>query len=45
MSTTARQFLAYANENLVPCYLDLCGKSPNLFFEDVFNKSDEYVEK
>ena len=44
-STTGRQILQYASENLVPVTLELSGKCPNVFFADIFAKTDELMEK
>jgi aldehyde dehydrogenase len=44
-TTTGRLILQYASENLIPATLELGGKSPNLFFEDVFAKSDDFADK
>jgi len=44
-TATGRQILQYAAENLIPVTLELGGKSPNLFFEDVYAKNDEYLQK
>jgi len=37
--------LANAAENLIPSTVELGGKSPNIFFEDILSKEDEYVSK
>jgi len=37
--------LKCAAENLIPSTVELGGKSPNIYFEDVFNQEDEYVDK
>jgi aldehyde dehydrogenase len=44
-TSTGRLILQYASENLTPVTLELGGKSPNIFFEDVMAKSDELCEK
>jgi aldehyde dehydrogenase len=44
-TTTGRLILQYASENLIPSTLELGGKSPNLFFEDVFDKDDDFADK
>ncbi len=44
-TTTGRLIMQYASENLIPVTLELGGKSPNIFFEDVLAKSDSFVEK
>ncbi|MCH7337042.1 aldehyde dehydrogenase family protein [Acinetobacter sp. NIPH 2699] len=37
--------MQYATENIIPVTLELGGKSPNLFFEDVMDKDDDFLEK
>jgi aldehyde dehydrogenase len=44
-TTTGRLIMQYASENLIPVTLELGGKSPNLFFEDVMAKNDSFLEK
>src|SRR5213079_391649 len=44
-TTTGRLIMQYASENLIPVTLELGGKSPNIFFEDVFAKSDDFADK
>jgi len=44
-TTTGRLIMQYASENLIPVTLELGGKSPNLFFGDVFDKDDDFAEK
>ncbi|MBL9021397.1 MAG: aldehyde dehydrogenase family protein [Myxococcales bacterium] len=44
-TTTGRLIMQYASENLIPVTLELGGKSPNIFFEDVFAKNDDFAEK
>ena len=34
-TTTGRLIMQYASENIIPCTLELGGKSPNIFFADV----------
>ncbi|MFZ9614596.1 MAG: aldehyde dehydrogenase, partial [Candidatus Methylopumilus sp.] len=34
-----------ASQNLIPVTLELGGKSPNVFFEDVMDKDDSYFDK
>ena len=34
-TTTGRLIMQYASENLIPVTLELGGKSPNIFFDDV----------
>jgi aldehyde dehydrogenase len=44
-TTTGRLIMQYASENLIPVTLELGGKSPNIFFEDVLSKQDTFVDK
>ncbi len=44
-TTTGKLIMQYASENLIPVTLELGGKSPNIFFEDVFARSDDFAEK
>src|ERR1019366_2242261 len=44
-TTTGRLIMQYASENLIPVTLELGGKSPNIFFEDVLAKKDSFLEK
>ncbi|GAA1416322.1 aldehyde dehydrogenase [Glutamicibacter uratoxydans] len=44
-TTTGRLIMQYASENLIPVTLELGGKSPNLFFEDVAAKDDAFYDK
>ena len=44
-TTTGRLILQYASENLIPATLELGGKSPNVFFEDVLAKDDDFADK
>ncbi|MCP3100035.1 aldehyde dehydrogenase family protein [Myxococcus sp. K15C18031901] len=44
-TTTGRLILQYASENLIPVTLELGGKSPNIFFEDVMAKDDDFLDK
>ncbi|EYF06529.1 acetaldehyde dehydrogenase ExaC [Chondromyces apiculatus] len=44
-TTTGRLIMQYASENLIPVTLELGGKSPNIFFEDVLDKDDAYLQK
>ena len=37
--------MQYATENIIPVTLELGGKSPNVFFEDVMDKDDDYLDK
>ena len=44
-TTTGRLIMQYATENIIPVTLELGGKSPNIFFEDVMAADDEYLDK
>ncbi|NNE20181.1 MAG: aldehyde dehydrogenase [Myxococcales bacterium] len=44
-TTTGRLIMQYASENLIPVTLELGGKSPNIFFPDVFDKDDAFRQK
>ncbi len=44
-SATGRLILQYAAQQLTPVTLELGGKSPNLFFEDVMAADDGYLDK
>lgn len=44
-TTTGRLIMQYASENIIPVTLELGGKSPNVFFEDVMEKEDSYLDK
>jgi aldehyde dehydrogenase len=37
--------MQYASQNLIPITLELGGKSPNIFFEDVLEKDDAFFDK
>ena len=37
--------MQYASQNLIPVTLELGGKSPNVFFEDVAAKDDDFYDK
>jgi len=39
------QILKCAAENIIPSTVELGGKSPNIFFNDVINQEDEYLSK
>ena len=42
---TGRLIMEYASKNLIPVTLELGGKSPNIFFEDVMEKDDAFFDK
>ncbi|GAA2173931.1 aldehyde dehydrogenase family protein [Agrococcus versicolor] len=44
-TTTGRLIMQYASENLIPVTLELGGKSPNVFFEDVAREKDAFYDK
>jgi len=44
-TTTGRLIMQYASQNLIPVTLELGGKSPNVFFEDVMAKDDAFLNK
>jgi aldehyde dehydrogenase len=44
-TTTGRLIMQYASENIIPCTLELGGKSPNIFFADVADADDAYFDK
>ncbi|MDO4223498.1 MAG: aldehyde dehydrogenase family protein [Acinetobacter sp.] len=37
--------MQYATENIIPVTLELGGKSPNIFFADVMDEDDEFLDK
>ncbi|GJF08360.1 aldehyde dehydrogenase [Mycolicibacterium cyprinidarum] len=44
-TTTGRLIMQYASQNLIPVTLELGGKSPNIFFNDVLAANDNYQDK
>jgi aldehyde dehydrogenase len=44
-TTTGRLIMQYASQNLIPVTLELGGKSPNVFFEDVCARDDDFFDK
>jgi len=44
-TTTGRLIMQYAAENLIPSTVELGGKSPNIFFADVMDQDDEFLDK
>ncbi|MGD1915397.1 MAG: aldehyde dehydrogenase [Phycisphaerales bacterium] len=44
-TTTGRMVMQYAAENTIPVTLELGGKSPNIFFEDVLEADDAFFDK
>ncbi|WP_281253291.1 aldehyde dehydrogenase family protein [Longibacter salinarum] len=44
-TTTGRLVMQYASENLTRVTMELGGKSPNVFFENVMDADDEFFDK
>ena len=44
-TSTGRLIMQYASQNLIPVTLELGGKSPNIFFEDVLAQDDDFADK
>ncbi len=44
-TTTGRLIMQYASQNLIPVTLELGGKSPNIFFEDIAAQRDAFYDK
>ncbi len=44
-TTTGRLIMQYASQNLIPVTLELGGKSPNIFFNDVLADHDDFQDK
>lgn len=44
-TTTGRLIMQYASHNLIPVTLELGGKSPNIFFQDVAAADDDFFDK
>jgi aldehyde dehydrogenase len=44
-TTTGRLIMQYASENIRPVTLELGGKSPNIFFDDVWSADDDFRDK
>ncbi|RWP10811.1 MAG: aldehyde dehydrogenase family protein [Mesorhizobium sp.] len=44
-TTTGRLIMQYASQNLIPVTLELGGKSPNIFFQDVAAEDDDFFDK
>ncbi|RQD69317.1 aldehyde dehydrogenase [Campylobacter hepaticus] len=40
-----KQIMQFATQNLIPCTLELGGKSPNIFFEDIYDYEDTFLDK
>jgi aldehyde dehydrogenase len=44
-TTTGRQIMQFAAETIIPQTMELGGKSPNIFFADVMNEDDAFLDK
>ncbi|MFG6113854.1 aldehyde dehydrogenase [Thalassobacillus cyri] len=44
-TTTGRMIMQYASQNIIPVTLELGGKSPNIFFEDIMREDDDFFDK
>ncbi len=44
-TTTGRRIMQDAAENLIPSTVELGGKSPNIFFDDVMAADDDFLDK
>ena len=44
-TTTGRLIMQYASGNIIPVTLELGGKSPNVFFADVMEQEDDFLDK
>ena len=44
-TVTGRLIMQYAAQNLIPSTVELGGKSPNIFFDDVMAHDDEFLDK
>ena len=44
-TVTGRLIMQYAAQNLIPSTVELGGKSPNVFFEDVMAADDDFLDK
>jgi aldehyde dehydrogenase len=44
-TTTGRLIMQYASQNIIPVTLELGGKSPNIFFDDVAAEHDAFYDK
>jgi aldehyde dehydrogenase len=44
-TTTGRLIMQYASQNIIPVTLELGGKSPNIFFADVMDRDDGFLDK
>ncbi|GMB96966.1 aldehyde dehydrogenase family protein [Helicobacter sp. NHP22-001] len=44
-TAVGRQIMQFATENIIPCTLELGGKSPNIFFPDICDHEDTFLDK
>ena len=44
-TVTGRLLMQYAAQNIIPSTTELGGKSPNIFFADVMDEDDEFLDK
>ncbi|AKG03604.1 MULTISPECIES: acetaldehyde dehydrogenase ExaC [Salimicrobium] len=44
-TTTGRMIMQYASQNIIPVTLELGGKSPNVFFPDIMQEDDDFLDK
>src|SRR5699024_721327 len=44
-TTTGRLIMQYASENVIHVTLELGGKSPNIFFKEVMDEEDRFLDK
>jgi aldehyde dehydrogenase len=44
-TTTGRLIMQYASQNIIPVTLELGGKSPNIFLEDIARVRDDFYDK
>lgn len=44
-TTTGQLIMQYASKNIIPVTLELGGKSPNIFFANVMDADDEFLDK
>jgi acyl-CoA reductase-like NAD-dependent aldehyde dehydrogenase len=44
-TSTGREIMGYAQKHIIPTTMELGGKSPNVFFDDVAREKDDYYVK
>lgn len=44
-TTTGRMIMQYAAQSLIPVTMELGGKSPNIFFKDIMDQDDAFLDK